>query len=259
MELPGASLQKACRLLVVFCALHLSAVLFYYLRGNTLGHQRSPEPPPRSQTFGRRESEALLPANVSKLAADCPDPSPLLCKCGAPRTLPRSPRPTEGAPGFSPTPAFASPRGFPAVSPGRLCLSLLEASFNPLPHRASLLQSPLFFLHPFLFLSLSGPACHPPLKKPLARSVLRDLPLPLAPCRWEAARPSAEQRSFSHGPERVAFPRSAKTSLCRLADFVIRRRRAARLDLVHSSWLRCLFYIERLSLKSRRGLFLSSC
>ncbi|XP_058021674.1 uncharacterized protein LOC131189543 [Ahaetulla prasina] len=78
MELPGASLQKACRLLVVFCALHLSAVLFYYLRGNALSQQRSPEPPPRSQTFGRRESEALLPANVSKPAADCPDPSPLL-------------------------------------------------------------------------------------------------------------------------------------------------------------------------------------
>ncbi|XP_070598286.1 beta-1,4-galactosyltransferase 1 [Erythrolamprus reginae] len=76
MELPGASLQKACRLLVVFCALHLSAVLFYYLRGNTLGHQRSPEPPPRSQMV------VFLPANVSKPkpkpVADCPDPSPLL-------------------------------------------------------------------------------------------------------------------------------------------------------------------------------------
>ncbi|XP_013931643.1 PREDICTED: beta-1,4-galactosyltransferase 1 [Thamnophis sirtalis] len=78
MDLPGASLQKACRLLVVFCALHLSAVLFYYLRGNTLGYQRTPEPPPRSQTFGRRVTEALLSANVSKPAVDCPDPSPLL-------------------------------------------------------------------------------------------------------------------------------------------------------------------------------------
>ncbi|XP_026568521.1 beta-1,4-galactosyltransferase 1 [Pseudonaja textilis] len=78
MELPGSSLQKACRLLVVFCALHLSAVLFYYLRGNTVGHGRSPEPPPRSQTFGRRESETLLPPNISKPVADCPDPSPLL-------------------------------------------------------------------------------------------------------------------------------------------------------------------------------------
>lgn len=173
MELPGASLQKACRLLVVFCALHLSAVLFYYLRGNALVQQRSPEPPPRSQTFGRRESEPHLPANVSKPAADCPDPSPLLCKCGAPWALLRSSRPIVGAPRFSPpsSPAFASPRGFPAVSPGRLCLSLLGASFNPLPHRASLLQSTLFFLHLFLFLSLSGPACLPPLKKPLGLSV----------------------------------------------------------------------------------------
>ncbi|KAM6473072.1 beta-1,4-galactosyltransferase 1 [Liasis olivaceus] len=78
MELPGASLQKACRLLVVFCVLHLSAVVLYYLRGNTLNNHRSPEPPPRTQTFARQESEALLPGNISKPGADCPDPSPLL-------------------------------------------------------------------------------------------------------------------------------------------------------------------------------------
>uniref|UniRef100_A0A8C5T313 Galactosyltransferase N-terminal domain-containing protein n=1 Tax=Laticauda laticaudata TaxID=8630 RepID=A0A8C5T313_LATLA len=105
--LPGSSLQKACRLLVVFCALHLSAVLFYYLRGNTVAQGRSPEPPPRSQTFGRRESESLLPTNSSKPVADCPDPSPLLRKCGAPRPLLRSPAsPAVGAPSFSPGPAF---------------------------------------------------------------------------------------------------------------------------------------------------------
>ncbi|XP_077332389.1 beta-1,4-galactosyltransferase 1 [Lithobates pipiens] len=35
--LPGTSLQKACKLLVVFCALHLTVTLFYYVSGGDLG------------------------------------------------------------------------------------------------------------------------------------------------------------------------------------------------------------------------------
>nr|XP_020664627.1 beta-1,4-galactosyltransferase 1 [Pogona vitticeps] len=45
-DLPGASLLKACRLLVMFCLLHLLAVVFYYLAGSTLSLRGSPEPPP---------------------------------------------------------------------------------------------------------------------------------------------------------------------------------------------------------------------
>ncbi|XP_062985109.1 beta-1,4-galactosyltransferase 1 [Elgaria multicarinata webbii] len=76
-ELPGASLQKACRLLVCFCVLHLLAVVFYYLAGSTLSFQGSPEPPPRSLAPSRREP-ATRPADLSKPDVDCPDPSPLL-------------------------------------------------------------------------------------------------------------------------------------------------------------------------------------
>ncbi|XP_008114833.1 beta-1,4-galactosyltransferase 1 isoform X1 [Anolis carolinensis] len=71
-DLPGASLQKACRLLVLFCLLHLLAVLFYYLAGSALGPQGSPEqPPPRRGA----SIAALFPGNAS---APCPDPSPRL-------------------------------------------------------------------------------------------------------------------------------------------------------------------------------------
>ncbi|KAL8202845.1 UNVERIFIED_CONTAM: hypothetical protein K2H54_027045 [Gekko kuhli] len=78
-ELPGAWLQKACRLLVVFCVLHLSAVLFYYyLAGSsTRSLQGNPEPSPRGLAPQRREeTPTLRPANVS--SKQCPDPSPLL-------------------------------------------------------------------------------------------------------------------------------------------------------------------------------------
>ncbi|XP_060092970.1 beta-1,4-galactosyltransferase 1 [Heteronotia binoei] len=77
-ELPGASLQKACRLLVVFCVLHLSAVLFYYLAGNKGILQGNPEPSPRGMAgpLWRETTPTLIPDRVSK--EPCPDPSPLL-------------------------------------------------------------------------------------------------------------------------------------------------------------------------------------
>ncbi|XP_073202136.1 beta-1,4-galactosyltransferase 1 isoform X2 [Lepidochelys kempii] len=79
--LPGTSLQRACRLLVVFCALHLSATLLYYLAGSSaLRPPRSPEPPARSPGPPPRSPG---PANRSRAQPgppppDCPDPSPLL-------------------------------------------------------------------------------------------------------------------------------------------------------------------------------------
>uniref|UniRef100_A0A8D0GRR2 Beta-1,4-galactosyltransferase n=1 Tax=Sphenodon punctatus TaxID=8508 RepID=A0A8D0GRR2_SPHPU len=81
-DLPGTSLQKACRLLVLFCALHLSATLFYYLAGTSLSPQRSLEPPP-SPGLGPRRG-ALAYTNLSQLepeprpVTDCPETSPLL-------------------------------------------------------------------------------------------------------------------------------------------------------------------------------------
>nr|XP_048705703.1 beta-1,4-galactosyltransferase 1 [Caretta caretta] len=78
--LPGTSLQRTCRLLVFFCALHLSATLLYYLAGSSaLRPPRSPEPPARSPGPPPRSPG---PANRSRAQPgpppDCPDPSPLL-------------------------------------------------------------------------------------------------------------------------------------------------------------------------------------
>ncbi|XP_062456629.1 beta-1,4-galactosyltransferase 1 [Rhea pennata] len=89
--LPGTSLQRACRLLVAFCALHLSATLLYYLAGSALGPPRSPEPPPRRppppnhppppapRTPGPPPASPPPPAPPAVgPPPPCPDPSPLL-------------------------------------------------------------------------------------------------------------------------------------------------------------------------------------
>ncbi|XP_033029160.1 beta-1,4-galactosyltransferase 1 [Lacerta agilis] len=77
-ELPGASLQKACRLLVIFCVLHLLAVVFYCLAGSTLSFQWSLEAAvPRGPAPSRRDPAATAP-NTSKPNASCPEPSPHL-------------------------------------------------------------------------------------------------------------------------------------------------------------------------------------
>uniref|UniRef100_A0ABM5FRE3 Beta-1,4-galactosyltransferase n=1 Tax=Pogona vitticeps TaxID=103695 RepID=A0ABM5FRE3_9SAUR len=78
-DLPGASLLKACRLLVMFCLLHLLAVVFYYLAGSTLSLRGSPEPPPaRVLPPSLPRDLSGLRENASSPATDCPDPSPLL-------------------------------------------------------------------------------------------------------------------------------------------------------------------------------------
>ncbi|XP_036595305.1 beta-1,4-galactosyltransferase 1 [Trichosurus vulpecula] len=112
MAMPGKSLQKACRLLVVFCALHLLVTLLYYLSGRDFDvlqlfskHQQSQEGR-SSVTVTNVAGEALAAsaaAGLEKPAGDqaqqskeatettetgppgqarelpsCPDPSPML-------------------------------------------------------------------------------------------------------------------------------------------------------------------------------------
>ncbi|XP_020822984.1 beta-1,4-galactosyltransferase 1 isoform X1 [Phascolarctos cinereus] len=114
MAMPGKSLQKACRLLVVFCALHLLVTLFYYLSGRDFDvlqlfskHQQSQEGrgsvPVTVTEVAREALAASMAAGLEKPAGDpapqpeeatesmetgppgkvrplpsCPDPSPLL-------------------------------------------------------------------------------------------------------------------------------------------------------------------------------------
>ncbi|NWQ78895.1 B4GT1 galactosyltransferase, partial [Columbina picui] len=72
-SLPGTSLQRACRFLVAFCALHLSATLLYYLAGNALGRTGNPDPPPR-----RPPPSNLSLSPAARPPGLCPEPSPLL-------------------------------------------------------------------------------------------------------------------------------------------------------------------------------------
>ncbi|XP_041254300.1 beta-1,4-galactosyltransferase 1 isoform X2 [Onychostruthus taczanowskii] len=89
-SLPGTSLQRACRLLVAFCALHLSATLLYYLAGSALGPPGSPEPPPRRPPPANLSLPLSRPSPPAARARSppaqpppgpCPEPSPLLGEC----------------------------------------------------------------------------------------------------------------------------------------------------------------------------------
>ncbi|XP_044136168.1 beta-1,4-galactosyltransferase 1 [Bufo gargarizans] len=89
--LPGASLQKACRLLVLFCALHLSVTLVYYMFAGGTAYFTEPlqlQFRPRANssvgplvtvlatTEENATQEPTTPAIVN--LADCPATSPLL-------------------------------------------------------------------------------------------------------------------------------------------------------------------------------------
>ncbi|XP_019410558.1 PREDICTED: beta-1,4-galactosyltransferase 1 [Crocodylus porosus] len=75
--LPGTSLQKACRLLVAFCALHLTLTLLYYLAGGAL-HPESPLRSPRpGAPANLSQPEPPRPHSAQPLR-DCPAVSPLL-------------------------------------------------------------------------------------------------------------------------------------------------------------------------------------
>lgn len=93
--LPGASLQRACRLLVLFCALHLSVTLLYYMFGGDTRELTEPQQlqyrPRANSSIGplvsvRATQEPSSPAvdmeealtDMQEALTDCPDPSPLL-------------------------------------------------------------------------------------------------------------------------------------------------------------------------------------
>lgn len=126
--MPGASLQRACRLLVAVCALHLGITLVYYLAGSDLSRLpqlvgvRTPlqggptvaaTPPPLSwgvsselrpgshsspRPASNLTSAPVLPTSAPALPA-CPEESPLLGKVaglelpGCPRQGPLDTRP----------------------------------------------------------------------------------------------------------------------------------------------------------------------
>ncbi|XP_077128710.1 beta-1,4-galactosyltransferase 1 [Ranitomeya variabilis] len=88
--LPGASLQRACKFLVLYCALHLSITLLYYMFGGettfTIEHQQfrqkvNSSVGPLVSVLATAEQHAS-PASTSSAPAvelvGCPDPSPLL-------------------------------------------------------------------------------------------------------------------------------------------------------------------------------------
>ncbi|XP_074669569.1 beta-1,4-galactosyltransferase 1 isoform X2 [Strix aluco] len=155
-SLPGTSLQRACRLLVAFCALHLSATLLYYLAGSALGPPGSPEPPPRRPP----------PANLS-LPLSRPPPPPAAAR---PRPPPASSPPPPG-PCPEPSPLlvgalrveFSQPvnleevaRINPEVKAGgrfapKDCIALQKvAIIIPFRNREEHLKYWLYYLHPIL-------------------------------------------------------------------------------------------------------------
>ncbi|OCT97447.1 beta-1,4-galactosyltransferase 1 [Xenopus laevis] len=85
VALPGASLQRACKFLVVFCALHLSVVLIYYLSGanfDILQYFRRNQQSQLGYAQNYTISNGKLTAEISTIAKEelknCPKTSPLL-------------------------------------------------------------------------------------------------------------------------------------------------------------------------------------
>ncbi|XP_042304859.1 beta-1,4-galactosyltransferase 1 isoform X2 [Sceloporus undulatus] len=76
-ELPGAWLQKACRLLVLFCLLHLLAVLFYYLAGSAL-LGRPPAADKEGGLATRPSARAAHSPPGDNASRECPQTSPWL-------------------------------------------------------------------------------------------------------------------------------------------------------------------------------------
>ncbi|MEE6522885.1 hypothetical protein FKM82_021535 [Ascaphus truei] len=87
--LPGASLQKACRFLVVFCALHLSITLIYYVSERELNifqyftehhYSTSSSSPLAASTVQSTTRPHSTTAKEMVELLDCPETSPLLGK-----------------------------------------------------------------------------------------------------------------------------------------------------------------------------------
>lgn len=135
--MPGASLQRACRLLVAVCALHLGVTLVYYLSGRDLSRLPylvgvPPPPAPVDATSQpRRGSDSSSPdaASLPGLASNwtsapgspvtapplpaCPEESPLLGK----DSVGASPR-TGTRPGFPDSTPPPGPGRAPPLLPG---------------------------------------------------------------------------------------------------------------------------------------------
>ncbi|XP_066194710.1 beta-1,4-galactosyltransferase 1 isoform X4 [Sylvia atricapilla] len=152
-SLPGTSLQRACRLLVAFCALHLSATLLYYLAGSALGPPGSPEPPPRrplpanlSLPLSRPSppgARARSPPAEPPPPGPCPEPSPLLV--GALRVEFSQPVNLEEVARLNPE-VKAGGRFTP-----KDCIALQKvAIIIPFRNREEHLKYWLFYLHPIL-------------------------------------------------------------------------------------------------------------
>ncbi|KAF4804296.1 Beta-1,4-galactosyltransferase 1 [Turdus rufiventris] len=153
-SLPGTSLQRACRLLVAFCALHLSATLLYYLAGSALGPPGSPEPPPRrpppanlSLLLSRPSPPAARarppPAEPPPPPGPCPEPSPLLV--GALRVEFSQPVNLEEVARMNPM-VKAGGRFAP-----KDCIALQKvAIIIPFRNREEHLKYWLYYLHPIL-------------------------------------------------------------------------------------------------------------
>ncbi|XP_056425801.1 beta-1,4-galactosyltransferase 1 [Hyla sarda] len=82
--LPGASLQKACKFLVLFCAFHLSITLVYYMFGRETtyyteqlryGHRANSSTGPLVSVLATAEQNATPEPSSTE---PCPDTSPLL-------------------------------------------------------------------------------------------------------------------------------------------------------------------------------------
>ncbi|XP_071970055.1 beta-1,4-galactosyltransferase 1 [Engystomops pustulosus] len=78
--LPGASLQKVCKLLVLFCALHLSVTLLYFMFGGESSYYTEPQQNQihHKVNSSNEPSATQEPSSSAPAMGDCPDPSPLL-------------------------------------------------------------------------------------------------------------------------------------------------------------------------------------
>ncbi|XP_074850583.1 beta-1,4-galactosyltransferase 1 isoform X3 [Carettochelys insculpta] len=134
--LPGTGLQRACRLLVLLCALHLSATLLYYLAGGAgAGARPAARSPPGPPPAARSPPGPPPP--------DCPDPSPLLV--GALRVEFSQPVNLEEVEKINP-----EVRGGGRYAP-KDCKALQKvAIIIPFRNREEHLKYWLYYLHPIL-------------------------------------------------------------------------------------------------------------
>ncbi|XP_029460079.1 beta-1,4-galactosyltransferase 1-like isoform X2 [Rhinatrema bivittatum] len=136
--LPGASLQKACRLLVIFCALHLLVTMVYYMAGRDLNIFQYFTENQQSQHDWKNAS--TTPA--AELLA-CPETSPLLV---GPLNVEFS----------KPVDLEETKKENPAVRDGgrhtpKDCRALQKvALIIPFRHRDEHLKYWLYYLHPIL-------------------------------------------------------------------------------------------------------------